>query len=170
MKNMQKKSILLLILVMTVLAASIGGTVAYLATRTNDITNTFTPANVDITVTDEVESNTKKDVVITNDSNIPVYIRVAVVANWCNDDGEVVAPWNDYGNLDVKSDKWTYKEGYYYYNEPVVAGSSVTLFKSYKAEDTPEGAHLEMDIIAQGIQAEPTDAVKAAWGFVPGAN
>lgn len=160
MKNM-KKSLLLLTAVVVLLMASVGGTVAYLATQTESVTNTFTPANVSTDVTDEINGNIKKNVKVTNKSDIPVYIRVAVVANWMKD-GNVVAPWSDYGGLGISND-WIQIGGYYYYRTPVAAGAEVTLFNSYAATGGPDGAHLEMDIIAQAIQAEPTTVVESAW-------
>ena len=173
MKNRNRrntiKSSLLLIAVAALLVAAVGGTVAYLVTNTSPVVNTFTPATVDTNVTDEVNGNIKKNVEITNNSNIPVYMRVAVVANWYKD-GKVVAPWNDYNNLGVISEKWTFRDGYYYYKGTVAAKTTVTLFNSYTATGGPDGAHLEMDIISQVIQAEPTRAVEGAWGFVPGSN
>lgn len=172
MKNRNRrkfiKSSLLLIAVVALLVAAVGGTVAYLVTNTLPVVNTFTPATVDTEVTDNISGNTKRDVQIKNSSNIPVYMRVAVVANWYKA-GEVVAPWNNYVGLGVTSD-WTLRDGYYYYNGTVAAGAEVKLFDSYTASDGPEGAHLEMDIISQVIQAEPTSAVEGAWGFVPGSS
>lgn len=166
MKKMQTKSILLLALVIVVLTAVVGGTVAYLATRTLSVTNTFEPANVEVVVTDKVSGNTKSDVVIENKSNIPVYLRVAVVANWCDKDGNVVAQWNAYGDLGVNASDWEREGNVFYYKHVVSAGASVTLFNEYKAPAAPEGAeHLEMDIIAQVIQSAgiPGETYKTAW-------
>lgn len=170
-RRKSRKSSLLLIAVAALLVAAVGSTVAYLVTDTKPVVNTFTPATVGTDVTDKVDGNIKKNVEIKNNSNIPVYMRVAVVANWCNADGEVVAPWNDYSNLSIGSN-WNRgsDDGYYYYNGTVAANTTVTLFNSYTATGGPEGAHLEMDIISQVIQAEPTSAVEAAWGFVPGSS
>jgi len=173
MKKMNKKTLVLLIAIAALMTASIGGTVAWLATSSGPITNTFTPAHVSVSVTDEIDGNTKKNVQITNTSDIPVYMRVAVVANWYDDAGNIVAPWTN--NLGTLSG-WTLKDdGYYYYNgtvpaeDGVLGGTdTVTLFDTYEAKNGPADAHLEMDIIAQVIQATPTDAVTAAWGFVPG--
>lgn len=169
-RRKSRKSSLLLIAVAALLVAAVGSTVAYLVTDTKPVVNTFTPATVGTDVTDKVDGNIKKNVEIKNNSNIPVYMRVAVVANWCNADGEVVAPWNDYRGLRVDSMKWSLIGGYYYYKGTVDAGATVTLFNSYTATDGPDGAHLEMDIIAQVIQAEPDSVVTGAWGFVPGSN
>ena len=172
MKNRNRrkfiKSSLLLIAVVALLVAAVGGTVAYLVTNTLPVVNTFTPATVDTEVTDNISGNTKRDVQIKNSSNIPVYMRVAVVANWYKA-GEVVAPWNNYVGLGVTSD-WTLIDGYYYYNGTVAAGAEVKLFDSYTATGGPDGAHLEMDIISQVIQAEGLGATSAKDAFTKAAD
>ena len=177
MKKMNKKTLVLLIAIAALMTASIGGTVAWLATSSGPITNTFTPAHVSVSVTDEIDGNTKENVQITNTSDIPVYMRVAVVANWYEGEDankKIVAPWNDYRGFAAKvSGNWEQDGNYFYYKGTVAAKTPVELFKNgegYSAVNNTDypNAHLEMDIIAQVIQATPTDAVTAAWGFVPG--
>ena len=164
MKRMNKTiTILALALVALLLTCAVGGTMAYLVTQTNAVTNTFTPGKVTVSVSDTVTGNEKKNVQITNTGKTTAYIRVAVVANWVKD-GKVVAPWNDYDRLKVISTWDVGSDGYYYYKQPVAAGASVTLLDSYTAGDGPEGAHLEMTIVAQGIQSEPASVVQNAWG------
>lgn len=169
MKNRKRrnssKRFILLVAVAILLTAVVSGTVAYLVTSTTPIVNTFTPAEVSTDVTDEMEGNTKKNVQIKNTSNIPVYMRVAVTANWYKD-GKIVAGWNDYKDLNVDSSKWTFEDGYYYYKGRVEVDETVTLFASYVAPQAPiEGAHLEMDISAQVIQADGMDASSAKDAF-----
>lgn len=167
--KLNKKSLALLVCVALLLTCAVGSTVAYLVDKTDSITNTFTPAKVDITVTDKVENNTKSDVQIKNNSTIDVYIRVAVVAYWKDASGNIVAPWNDYEDLPIDTAKWESTGGYYYYTEKVAANATVKLFTengSYKAPDAPvEGAHLEMQILAQAIQADGMDATSAQEAF-----
>ena len=173
MNKKLSKTIVLLIAVVALLAVAVGGTVAYLITSTAPVTNTFTPARISTEVTDKVDGNVKENVEITNKSDIPVYMRVAVVANWYEGEGsnkKIVAPWNDFDKLGVDADKWTRIGEYYYYTSTVGAKETVTLFTEYEAPGDPKGAHLEMDIIAQVIQAEPTTAVHDAWGVTVGSD
>lgn len=159
----RRKSITLAILVVLLLTFAVSGTIAYITTKTDPVENVFTPAKPGVDVTDKVENNAKKNVDITNTSDFKAYIRVAVVANWCNANGEIVEPWSD--TLAIKGG-WDgdTTDGYYYYTTPVNPNQTVRLFDSYQAPTRTDGAHLEMNIIAQSIQAEPTDAVKQAWG------
>ena len=173
MNKKLSKTIVLLIAVVALLAVAVGGTVAYLITSTAPVTNTFTPARISTEVTDKVDGNVKENVEITNKSDIPVYMRVAVVANWYKGEGsnkKIVAPWNDFDKLGVDADKWTRIGEYYYYTSTVGAKETVKLFTKYAPTNVPEGAHLEMDIIAQVIQAEPTTAVQEAWKVTVGSD
>lgn len=168
MKKFSKKSLVLLVCVTMLLTFTVSGTVAFLAAGSSSVVNTFKPTQVSVTVTDKiVADNTKQDVVITNTSNIKAYIRAAVVANWCNDKGQVVMPLTDGVKL-TQGTGWSMIDGYYYYKDPVEAGKPVpnALFASYTAPDAPyEGLHLEMDIVVQAIQAEGMGATTAQQAF-----
>ena len=167
-RSVSSKAFVVMLALVLALGCAVGGTIAWLTKTTDPVVNTFTPATVDTEVTDNISGNTKRDVQIKNSSNIPVYMRVAVVANWYKA-GEVVAPWNNYVGLGVTSD-WTLRDGYYYYNGTVAAGAEVKLFDSYTATGGPDGAHLEMDIISQVIQAEGMGATSAKDAFTKAAD
>lgn len=166
MKNMKMKSILLLALVVAVLMGTVGGTVAYLVTSTDPVENTFTPAEVTTEIDEGFDGKVKSYVKITNAGDIPVYVRAKVVGNWCDAQGNIVAPWTD--NITYNTDAWTQVGDYWYHKGAVAAGSSTaSLFASYSYESSeiPEGAdHLVLDVLHQSIQAEPDEAVKSMWG------
>lgn len=172
MKN-HKKLILLLTAVVLVLSVSVGITLAYLTDATESVTNTFTPTSAGVEVEDKVEKGTKKDVKITNTGDIPVYVRVAVVANWCVD-GEIVAQWDDYATIaSLAGTSWTRDGIYFYYNGVLQPDDDITLFASYtpeKGEGIPDKAELQMDIIAQVIQAEGMGATSAQDAFAKAAK
>lgn len=104
-----------------------------------------------------------------NMSNYEVIPYVIKLANWYKD-GKVVAPWSDYDGLFINSNWQRGSDGYYYYNGTVAANTTVTLFTAYTATDGPDGAHLEMDIISQVIQAEGMGATSAQDAFSKAAN
>lgn len=174
MKRMNKvKAILVLTSVLVLLMAVVGSTIAFLTDQTDSVTNTFTPAKVTVSVNDTVSGKTKSNIVITNTGNTSAYIRATLVANWVDKDGNIVAPCDlstEGTMVGLPGTNWTESNGFYYYTKPVDAGASTpdALFTSYTAGETPEGAdHLEMKIIAQGVQAEPISAVTEAWGWTP---
>lgn len=167
MKMLNKKSILLLITAAIILTMSAGVTVAYLVASTSTVVNTFEPVTVNTTVTEDFKDPTiKKNVAIENSGDVKVYVRAKVVANWCDANGNIVAPWTD--NINYNS-SWTKGNDGFWYHKGAVApnASTANLFDSYSyaSTDVPvEGAHLEMTIVHQSVQAEPDDAVKELWG------
>lgn len=177
MKNI-KKSLVLLTAMVVLLCAVVGGTVAYLVTATDPVTNTFTPSSLETEIKEEFEKNVKKNVTITNTGNVKAYIRAAVIVTWQNTDGTVygVVPklGEDYSYTGAESG-WTglASDGYYYYTSPVEPGAATSALIQFcmplKAAPAADYT-LHVEIISEAIQAEPTTAVQEAWGFVPGSN
>lgn len=165
------KALIVAALSVVILTAAVGGTMAWLSTHTDSLTNTFEPAKVTCKVdedfTDKV-STEKKNVRIQNTGTTDAYIRAMIVANWCTADRKVVATAKpDYEGL--LGTGWVKgSDGFYYYTKPVASqGFTGYLFTSCKPNDAekPEGAdHLEVNIICQAIQSTPVSAVGQAWG------
>ena len=163
MKRMNKtKTILVLAAIALVLTCTVSGTVAYLVTKTDSVENTFTPAKVTCAVSETFNGTTKSNVQIENTGNTDAWIRATVVANWVKDN-KIVAPWTD--NVTYNTTDWTESGGYYYYNKIVSAGgSTANLFDSYTPGKAPvEGAHLEMTIVCQAVQANLGTTAQAAF-------
>lgn len=164
MKNMKMKSILLLALVVAVLMGTVGGTVAYLVTSTDPVTNTFTPGNVDTDIVEVFDGEVKSSIQIKNNGNVAVWVRVAIVGNYVKD-GQVVDAWD--GSVKCTS-KWEIgSDGYYYYQDKVQpdALTDNLLAESIKPDERTDGAHLEITVIHQSIQAEGLNASSAQEAF-----
>ena len=175
MKNQKMKSMLMLAAAALLLTLAVGSTLAYLLDTTETVSNTFTPAKVTCAVNeqdwDKSDKKTKTNVSITNTGNVYAYIRVAVVGNWYNAAGNIIAPHTvDLGT----PDGWTKSGGYYYHTAPVAPGKDTsTLIDSYKPtrpEGVPTDAHFEMNIICQAIQAEGMGAASAVDAFAKAAQ
>lgn len=164
MKRMNKtKTILVLAAIVLVLTCTVSGTVAFLVTKTDPVENQFTPAKVTCAVSESFNGSTKSDVKIQNTGNTDAWIRATVVANWVKD-GKIVAPWTD--NIVYKNDGWTKgSDGYYYYNSTVPSmGYTTNLFDSYTPVEPPvDGAHLEMTIVCQAVQANLGNSAQNAF-------
>ena len=151
-------------------AAAIGGTIAWLSTKTTPVTNTFTPARVTCEVEEDFNENTgeKTNVNVKNTGNIDVYIRVKLVTYRTNDAGQHIGGKAELPNFKLGAD-WVEKDGYYYYTLPVAPGKKpaanladrMTLEKSYKDAD---GGKQALDVMAEAIQSAPEKAVGEAWG------
>lgn len=179
MKLNRKKGILLLTAAVLILVCGVGGTLAYLITQTDPVTNTFTPAYVTSRVDEKMsqDKTTKSEVKITNTGNVSAYIRAAIVITWKDAQGNTMptVPVRDQDyTLSINTEDWTlnYDDGYYYYNDIVAAGGSTTnlIIKCESKGTYTDGRSLCVEVIGSAIQAEPTTAVKDAWGFVPGSS
>ena len=157
------------------LVLSVGGTVAYLSTTTGSVINTFTPTPVECTVVedpfDQGKSTLKTNVSVQNTGKADAHIRATIVVTWQDAAGNV------YGQVPVKGEGKDYvleindtgwekgTDGYWYC---IAAGSPDTqtavLIDSCTALTSLDGYTLNVEILAQAIQAEPDAAAIAAWG------
>ena len=130
---------------------------------------------VDVSIDDTVQSGTKSNIVIKNTGNVDAYLRVAIVANWVDANGNIVAPWtNDISTLGSNWSKNT-TDGFYYYSgivhpelqpgQDTASDTSIDkIFESYTQGTAPvTGAHLVMDLAVQAIPASLGTSYSAAW-------
>lgn len=142
------KSLALLISLVMIAAVAVGGTLAWLTTDTDPVRNTMVPAGVPIHIDEKVEGAVKKDVRITNNGNVDAYIRVAVIANAVDEDGNIVM--GNAPTYQVNSSKWVQNGSYYYYKDVVPAGGTTEPLFSGKV-DFASG---EINILAESIQVQ----------------
>lgn len=167
MKRMKKKSLLLAAGIVLMLTIAIGGTIAYLVANTESITNTFEPGRVPISVDESFTGGVKSDVKITNDGNVPAYIRAKIIVTWKDAQGNVSAVkpvlGTDY-SMNINTADWTEAGGFYYYKESVEAtGKTTNLIESCTRSVTPPDDYdLSVEIIAESIQADGMDGVSNA--------
>lgn len=176
-----KRAVLLGLAAALIVAASIGGTLAWLTSNTGGLVNTFTPGNVPNTVEERFENGVKSNVRVKNTGNVPAYIRVALVPIWRNlsdDSGAgISASLADFDFVGFPGTNWEDAGGYYYYTQPVDpaadggADSGMTgyLFTActvkQAAIDANPGKYLELQILAQSIQADGMGATGAKDAF-----
>ena len=154
------KSTALIIAIVLILVMAVGGTVAYIVTHTEPVINTFTPTEAKITVEEKVENNVKNSITVKNNSTgVPVYIRVALVANAIDDKGTVTGSANVPAFTLGKG--WEKIGEYYYYTSAVEVGDSTGDLLGDKMTLDP---NTQVIVVADAIQATPKDAVIEAWG------
>ena len=164
-----RKTATLLVAIVLLLGVAVGTTVAYLIDKTTPIENKFEYAKTDVTVTEDLTGTEKSNVRVTNNSNIPVYIRATYVVNWVDAAGNIVTPDPGeyvYQLTENPDNAWKKVGDYYYYPTPVqpnnsTAGSLLTC-EVKKQPANPEYT-LNVEILATAIQSEPKDAVEAVW-------
>lgn len=147
---------------------------AYMRKTTEEVDNTFIPAEVtcDVIETFDETSGTKSSVQVKNTGNIPSYIRLRIVSYYVDSEGEIQFVSSPKVNVNYNTSDWFMDadEDTYYYKYPVVNGGNTTEFLA-------EGATIELgsytansityyqvvEIVAEAIQANPDKAVTDSW-------
>ena len=163
----KKKPIILIVSLVLLFVAAVGGTVAYLYTTSGSTTNTFTPANVPITPTEETTADSKSDIQFQNTGNVDVYIRATLTIYWKDSAGNIV-PQPAGGKIEGGniSSGWTAGEnGIYYYDFRVAPGDWTSIMLSDITVTCPDGYTCHIDVHAESIQADGMGATSAqdAW-------
>lgn len=127
----------------------------------------------------------EEDLTIKNTGKVSEYVRAAIVGNWVNAEGEIIAPWSGVLNdsegpfyLDSSwSSYWIYDsaEDIYYYLYPISPGdyTAVKLFENFTlpASAPVDGARLKFSVFVQSVPYESTKLSAAqAWGSAAAAN
>ena len=152
-----------------IFALAVGTTFALLKASTAPVENTFTAAKSDIKIDEDVTGGQKKSIIVQNTGTAVSYVRVKLVMNWVDDNGNVSAtPVNITPSI---TDDWFEQGGIYYYKMPVAPdGKTENLLKAdspiTEPADKPAGCHLEVMVLAESIQAAPSKAVEGAWTAV----
>lgn len=138
--------------------------------------------NVDDDVDKESTHRVKSDLEITNTGIAPIYVRVAMIGNWVDQDkGDIVADWRNTGDAATDDGtfiwisgepqapngknnytrNWVKHDGFYYYMKEIARGASIPdadlLFETYtlKEDNAPvPGANLELTIAVQALRKE----------------
>lgn len=147
-----------------IFALAVGTTFALLKANTEPVTNTFTAAKSGTDIVEKLDGSQKTSIKVQNTGTAVSYVRVKLVMNWVDENGNVSAePVNITPSI---TDDWFEQDGIYYYKTPVAAKDFTTnLLQTPITQDAaPEGYHLEVTVLAESIQAAPSTAVQQSWG------
>lgn len=159
-----KRSLAALIALVLIICVAVGGTIAYIVTQTDKVENKFTPADVQIEIHETFNGTDKSSITVENVNdakNVPCYIRVKLVSNMQDKDGNVIgsAAINAF-NL---NDKWFKgNDGCYYYKNVVAVGDATENLLAAGEKITLANGQV-VEVLAEGIQATPETAVTSAW-------
>ena len=150
-----------------IICLAVGGTVAFIVTQTQAVKNTFTPSDVEVKIQEVFQDNIKSSITVLNvddadKEDVPCYIRVKLVSNIQDNDGNVLraAPL---GEISLNSDWIDGGDGCYYYKNVVEVGQSTSNLLADGASITLTDGQV-VEVLAEGIQAMPKQAVIDAWG------
>lgn len=156
-----------------IFALAVGTTVALLVAHTNAVTNTFKAAESGTHIEEVTEGGEKSSIIVENTGTATSYVRVKLVMNWVsNDETNRTISSEPVGITPVinEADWFLGTDGIYYYTKPVGPDGSdndttTNLLKNPITQpDAPEGYHLEVTVLAESIQAAPSEAVIKSWG------
>jgi len=166
-------------LVYVILAALlvIGGTLAYIITRTDDVVNEFTPGKVACEVEETFENNVKTNVSVKNTGNTQAYIRAYINIRWeaegSTAQSQIISATQPVEGIDyelVLADNGAWfkgSDGFYYHKAPVdPLASTEKLIESctqLATASVPEGCTLSVEIVASAIQSTPETVVSESW-------
>ena len=177
-----KKSLTLLVCLVVLIVATVGGTLAYLMASTQPVKNAFTPSKVSCAVAeDPFDSERKTNVKVRNTGDTKAYIRATAVVTWKNDKGEVYAAApqkdTDYTIAFNPNRNWFEGDDGFWYHLKEVAPCTHTGDQAHSGCVTgvlisqcapvdgraPDGYYLSVEIIASAIQSAPDSVVWKEW-------
>ena len=186
------KKISLLTAVILLLVFAVGATVAYLVAKTPEVKNEFTPSKTPPVVVEDFKDYAKKSVKVQNTGDIDGYIRVVMIANELDADGNIIGEADtaaleaqlnlktDPNADDLKAGCWFEHDGYFYWSQPVAAeGLTGDLIASkddpivvYAEKDGEIITNIQVTFLTEAIQAEGFEEaephrrpVTIAWGM-----
>lgn len=154
---------LMIVLVWLFSLDSIDSVLAYMFKQSDQVTNVLEPAAVSVDVEENFDGQTKSNVCVRNNGDVPVYIRVTLVEYWKKDGDYVPKPDGASTHIVMGSDGWLKNGMVYYYTTPVAVGEKTTDLVKSATATIPEGYTYHLDVYAEAIQAKPVDAVTQAW-------
>ena len=187
-RRVPSRAVLTALLALVLVISVAGATIAWLASRTQPIVNTFALGVVTVDIPEDFDYTVKSDVQIENPEkgpdgrkSVPAYVRVALIPTWTRDavGKEPVGEPASLSDLEItwgKMDDWVIgSDGYYYYKRILHPGETTsvlieTAVVNQKARGYENGYHMNVQVIADGIQAYPSTAVEGVWPVRVGAS
>lgn len=183
-----RKSLLIVLCALLLVAASVMGTLAYLTSTTEVVKNTFTVGNVKITL-DEAKVDTAGEPVegaarvLANEYHLipgSTYTKDPTVHVDANSEDAWLFVKVENGIAAIEADttiaaqmaaNWTeVEDGVYAYNAKVTAGQNIVVFNEFTvAGDADVAAYTaaEITVVAYAVQAENFETAAEAWAAAP---
>lgn len=161
-----KRAILLISLIVAICIVSsvaVYAAIQYANSRTATVTDTFKPAQVSCKV--EVIGNVYT---VTNTSDITVYVRVFVDADWVSTSDSSLHWTSPTVSVTADENDWTKSDDYYYYNTPVPPNGTAKITVANGGSTAPDGYKFSAKVNAEVIQSDPVTAAQDAWGYTFG--
>lgn len=162
------KKYIVCVLIVIGLSLTVYETISYLISDSS-LNNQFTIASVTPEIKEVYDyKNTKQNVQVTNNGDIPIYVRVKVMIYFKDANENIIGDkpieGTDYNLSGKNTSEWKEINGYYYYLSPLeVNGCTKNLFDEFMSNlGVDDDRTLVVDIACQSIQAS-SDAIDYAW-------
>lgn len=171
-KRNKKHPILPLVLItVLLLSISVGVVWAVSYLVTDEVENTFEPAQTSIEVKETFNGTTKSNVYVANTGSTSdpkgpaVYVRVKLLAYWYAKDSDHIVAKSSWTPSFTLGTDWVNIGGYYYYKKPIEAGQNTSnLISSITLTVDADGNRQVLEILAEAVQSNPKNAVTESWG------
>jgi alternate signal-mediated exported protein len=197
-KSIKKSMIATIGLIVATIAIFSAQTYAYFTDSTTSAQNQIVAGDLDIDIVEMSDpgqgqtaqidpvnimpgTSVGKIVRIKNTGDLPVYVRIKIEKSINKAESEIPADWKDLISCNFKLDNvfttdaieglWTYKDGYYYYNVDLSAGSTTaslfdTIYFSPEMGNEFTNSQITFKVICQATQANGNAASPLdAWGW-----
>lgn len=167
-RRLDKKKIAVLAAIVCCLMLVAGGTLAYF-TAEETAFNVITTGNLEMTLIDVYDAEDGKNVVpdtevskvvsVKNDGDVSFWTRVKLDKIIEAAEGvEAELVFDEYISLDIDTENWTEKDGYYYYNHALKPGETAedlftTVFFAPEMGNEYMNADMEINVTAEAVQS-----------------
>ena len=145
-RKLPRKAAMVITALALLLCCTIGGTLAWLSFETESVTNSLEPGSVPVEIGGTFDAGQRSGVTVKNIGNSDAYIRVAIVANALDANGNIIA--GTAPAFAVNTEKWQLLGDYYYYKGAVSPGESTA--ELFTAPVAVAGG--ELNVLAESIQ------------------
>lgn len=167
---MNKKKRLISILFILLIFISTRFSLSYLMTSSTN-SNTFIEGTVKATVLETVDkqAKTKEDIKVKNEGNVDIFVRVNIVYNFNDENNSLIGitpTLNEDYSVSFPESNWIKDEedNFYYYKYPLAPNETTdVLIDELKILYDGNDKHVVVNIIAEGIQANPKTSVSELW-------
>lgn len=154
-----------LIVALVIILVFFGSVIAYMFRQTEYKDNEFTPAEVSCEVGETFNGTEKTSIKVKNTGNVDAYLRVRFVSYWVDSAGNILAKPSEMPAISMAAGWIADADGTFFYQSPVAPNELTEELLSANVVLSAEGDALQvLEVFAEAIQSEPTDAVVQSWG------
>lgn len=161
----------LLVVALLISAITLPGALASLLDTTTVVENQMEEAKVEGKVNLTQTRSGEKRYTVQNEGTIPALVRVKIVVNWLDENGNPMMTPPEGVSYQLKTGSgWTHystsskpEDDYWFYNEILAPGEESTPVLT-KVE-TQGSEELQVTVLAELVQAAPPEAIAEAWGM-----